>query len=249
MCTLSWLPGPGGYTVCFNRDERRTRAPALPPAVLERSGVRFIAPLDGEAGGTWVLVNEFGLSLGLLNRYQAGSAPPPGAVSRGTLVLELAPSGGGLEALAALERRDLRPFAPFTLAAVEPGEPARLAVWDGRRLACASHTTPGLVITSSAVDEGVVRAARTNAFLDRSPATAADLLELHRSHRPTAGSTSICMHRADAETRSCSLVEAGYREVQLTHFPDAPCRTEPLPSLTLARRVRLHAVTSDTTAH
>ena len=54
MCTLSWIPGQDGYALCFNRDERRTRAAASPPGLLAREGVQFIAPLDGEAGGTWV---------------------------------------------------------------------------------------------------------------------------------------------------------------------------------------------------
>ncbi len=45
MCTVSWTRQDGGYRLFCNRDEKHTRRIALPPAVRERRGVRFIAPL------------------------------------------------------------------------------------------------------------------------------------------------------------------------------------------------------------
>lgn len=237
MCTLSWLPSRDGYALCFNRDERRTRAAASPPTILRRDGVRFIAPLDGEAGGTWVLVNEFGVSLGLLNRYQQTNVTRPGQTSRGLLLLELAACQRGLDVQKALEERNLAWYAPFTIAAIAPGAPARLAVWDGRQLTCGSHASPGLILTSSAVDEGRVRASREATFQQEAPRDSAALVSIHRSHHPTPGSASVCMHRADAETRSCSLIEVADGDARFLHYPDSPCRSEPLPLLTLARRI------------
>jgi len=52
MCTATWLRGITGYEVFFNRDELATRKPARPPARRDRGGVRILAPLDGDAGGT-----------------------------------------------------------------------------------------------------------------------------------------------------------------------------------------------------
>jgi len=245
MCTLSWLPGAHGYTLCFNRDERRTRSAGFPPAIHDRGGVSFIAPLDGDAGGTWVLVNEFGLSLGLLNRYQQGNTTRPGLTSRGLLLLELAASQGGLEVQRTLEERDIACYPPFTIAAIEPGTPVRLAVWDGRQLACGSHASPGLVLTSSAVDEGRVRAAREATFLREAPKARESLLALHRSHDPSPGSASVCMHRADAETRSCSLIEVSSRDARFLHYPDSPCRSDPLPPLALGWRIPSAAPAGD----
>ena len=67
MCTLTWRTAGGGYEVFFNRDERRTRPPARPPAVHRAAGVSYVSPIDAEAGGTWLAVNELGTTLALEN--------------------------------------------------------------------------------------------------------------------------------------------------------------------------------------
>ncbi len=138
MCTVSWLPAPGGYTLCFNRDERHTRGPALPPEHRVAAGRAFLAPYDSDHGGTWLAVNDAGLTLALLNRYgpRRGTAMGP-ARSRGLVILELIGAGGVTAALQALERADLRHTAPFVLVALEPDRPPRLAEWDGAILAMA----------------------------------------------------------------------------------------------------------------
>ncbi|MBI4909752.1 MAG: hypothetical protein HY820_39405, partial [Acidobacteria bacterium] len=64
---MSWLHDTDGYQVLCNRDEKKTRRKALPPVVNTRQGVRYIAPADGDHGGTWIAVNDRGLTLCLLN--------------------------------------------------------------------------------------------------------------------------------------------------------------------------------------
>lgn len=237
MCTVSWLPDPLGYTLCFNRDERFTRAPAHPPAARDAGDVRFIAPADGDAGGTWLATNAFGLSLGILNRYLVpGYVPPRAPRSRGLLPLALITHTTAAEAISALGTTDLRSIQPFTLVAVEPGEPARLASWDGRDLGVSSHTRPGLILTSSSVTEPEVAASRQALFGAAPAITVAVLESLHRSHLPDRGRRSVCMHRDDAETRSFSEVRVTDAQVTFLHVPDAPCRGAALPVLTLARR-------------
>jgi hypothetical protein len=237
MCTVSWLPGGDGYTLCFNRDERLTRAPATPPAERETLGVKYLAPLDGDFGGTWLAVNEFGLSLGVLNRYRPGGYTPPAEpVSRGLLALELISHRTANDALTALEARDLTAFAPFSMTVVEPGLGARLACWDGVTLCAATHRSPGLILTSSSVTEPEVAAARRAAFDALDTVTEQALIELHRSHLPERGRCSICMHREDAETQSFSLVNVEADMIRLTHTPEAPCRGTALPPLALIRR-------------
>jgi hypothetical protein len=68
MCTVTWLPRPDGYQLLCNRDERDSRQPALGPRLHEQNGVKYIAPVDGDHGGSWIGTNEFGMSLCLLNR-------------------------------------------------------------------------------------------------------------------------------------------------------------------------------------
>jgi hypothetical protein len=237
MCTVSWSPSADGYTLCFNRDERHTRRPALPPLAREARGVEFIAPLDGDFGGTWLAVNEFGLTLGLLNRYRVtGYVPPAEPLSRGTLIPELIASRSACAALALLEGRNLERFQPFSLVALEPRQPARLAAWDGAALTALTHRAPGLILTSSSVTEPEVALARRAAFAALALITPATLATLHASHLPERGRCSICMHRDDAETQSFSAVTVGPEEIAMAHVPDAPCRGAALPTLTLARR-------------
>jgi len=237
MCTVSWLPQEDGYTLCFNRDERHSRTPALPPAAREDGDVRYLAPLDGESGGTWLATNEFGITLGILNRYRVpGYAPPAQLVSRGLLVLELAGMATARNAVAALENRALKRVQPFSLVAVEPGQAVRVVAWDGQALTGLTHRSPGLILTSSSVTEPEVDAARRTAFAALARVTPEALAELHRSHLPERGRCSVCMHREDAETQCFSQVTVGPDRVTLLHVPDAPCRGTALPPLDLLRR-------------
>ena len=91
MCTLSWLPDRAGqgYALWFNRDELHTRAPELAPRELRTAdGIAWLAPTDPDSGGTWLAVNQFGVTAALLNDYDTGWTPPSGRAreSRGRLV-------------------------------------------------------------------------------------------------------------------------------------------------------------------
>lgn len=72
---------PDGYELFFNRDEASSRGTAHPPEVFVQEGLRYVAPLDSDAGGTWLATNEYGLSVALANYYARGGNPP--AASRG----------------------------------------------------------------------------------------------------------------------------------------------------------------------
>lgn len=236
MCTLSWLLADGGYELRFNRDERRTRGPETPAAACEQGGVRYLAPGDGEAGGTWLLVNEHGLTVCLLNAYAPETADAATRRSRGLLVRELAPSASPGEALDRARAGDLRRYEPFFVALFDPTEGVRVAGWDGRDLREVREPAPPLV--SSGVAQERVRAHRRAAWaeLTGGAPTAADLEAFHGSHAGGPSELSPCMHRADAETRSSCRVRVTGAEVELVHVPGSPCRTRPLPALRLARR-------------
>ncbi len=94
MCTVSWLfSGDSGYDVFFNRDESRERKPALRPEIRESGAVRFVAPTDGDFGGTWLAVNERGVTVGVLNRY-GDDVPEREYTSRGLLLFATSPGFG-----------------------------------------------------------------------------------------------------------------------------------------------------------
>lgn len=243
MCTLSWLPHADGYTFWHGRDERTTRLPAEPPALVRRGGLAALAPRDGDAGGTWIGVNELGLTLGLANLYPAegvvvAGMPPRGAVSRGRIVDDLLAAADAVEAARRLTAMDLDVFAPFTLAALQPERLPELHRWDGERLESRTAARAGLLLTSSGAGRGVEKIRKLEyERLAPGPVPAAELIEaLHRSHLPGLDADSFCMHRDEAGTVSLTRVEVRASVVRMIYTPGAPCRTEPLAPLSLPRK-------------
>lgn len=240
MCTATWLAEPGGYQLFFNRDELRSRKPALPPAVRERRGMRYLAPEDGEAGGTWIAVNQAGVSVGLLNGAAAAPLPDREWTSRGTLVSSLADAGGWQEVRRRLADLALADIRPFTLVVAEPGAglTVRAADWDGLRLTV-SEGEPEMPLASSGYDHRQVQAVRRRLWTERQagngPLTPETLLAFHRSHEPERGPFSPCMHRPEARSVSFTRVRVTPKEVTLWYTPGPPCVTAPGEPVSLPR--------------
>ncbi len=236
MCTLSWVRQLRGYTVLFNRDERRTRAIGLPPTEQLRNGVRFLAPSDPEGGGSWVSVNDQRVALALLNQYEADQPAERPPVSRGQLLLALADLGSQAEVWNRLRTAGLMQYAPFTLAVFEPGLPALLLGWNGQALTDEILGQSGLLLASSSVAQHEADQARRKLFDATTAAGAIDevvLERLHRSHLPVEGPLSVCMHRADAETVSFTRISVTPLLVSLSYVAGAPCRGAPADTLIL----------------
>jgi len=232
MCTVSWAPVAGGYWLYFNRDEQRTRTPARPPGTLEREGVRFVAPIDAEAGGTWIGTNEHGVTVSLLNRYHDTPVEPGGPrTSRGLLVLDLLPATSALAVIARLGDRALREFEPFTVCAVDRTARVHLADWTGIELRTGSTEQPGMIRTSSGRDQAEAERIRTATLAelvtDPAAITPAILDGFHRSHLPERGPFSVCMHRLEAETRSLTTISVLDDTGRLVYLPGAPCEGHP----------------------
>ena len=247
MCTLTWTRSAGsvvGYELFFNRDELKTRRPALPPEEHESAGddgrpVRFLAAIDADAGGTWLGVNEHGLAVGLLNGWRDRDRTRPDATSRGLLVKELLGSRDTAALARRLARRGLAEFRSFTLIALEPGKaPVLRASWDGEALALDRLAEGDQPISSSSKDpEGAARARRavwSRLASARAPGPA-ELAAFHASHEPEPGAWSPCMHREDAETVSFTRVLAAPREVSLTYRPGPACGNAPEVTRRLSR--------------
>jgi hypothetical protein len=226
-----------------NRDEKRTRGRAFAPAIRECGGVRYVAPVDSDFGGTWIAANEFGVSVCLLNG-DAGTQNvlPAPQRSRGLLLRELAWELTGADCLLSLRQIDLSLYAPFLLLVLEPDQPATLAEWDSERLAV-GPAAARMPLTSSSFDGAGVRRFRRDEFSRRvSMAARVDpalLWQFHASHGTTvdasADAYSPCMHREDAETVSFSWVVVTREEVRFLYSPTAPCHCSPCEQKLLAR--------------
>jgi hypothetical protein len=240
MCTVSWVRTADGYQLLCNRDELDTRLCATAPRTIEKRGVRYLAPTDGNFGGTWISVNEFGLALALLNRSVPWARP---SRSRGVLVRELATLETIDDVQGQLDRMDLSPFAGFYLVALQPGEPARLFEWDALRLIVTRSADHRMPLTSSSFDAEGVTQSRLKEFAQRVAAagrvTTDVLLQFHQSHglygdHPSAYST--CMHRPGAHTVSFTWVGVSKSQVQLFYSSAAPCERASGETAQVARK-------------
>lgn len=246
MCTVSWRRDPAGYDLFFNRDERHSRAPELPPRPDRRAGVAFVAPGDGDHGGTWLLANEFGLTVCLLNDYGNTWRPAAGPAnhSRGHVVLACASAHDPAEANAHVREQPLTRTLPFRLLALSPDGEARLLHWNGVDLVPHGGPvlSPPLSSSSYATDEVVsARLERFGRYVRPSGrAGAGDFAAYHRQHQPEAGAHSVLMHRTDAATRSISHVSVRAERVRLgyeaVHWTPAGPTLSPAVTAELARR-------------
>lgn len=234
MCTVSWFTSSDGFELFSNRDERRTRGREIAPREYELDGVRYLAPRDSEAGGTWITVNEFGVALCVLNHYQAKDrVAPDAAKSRGLLVRALADCESIDELAARTPTDEIACYRGFRLIGLEPGRAPLLVEWDGeQRLETAGVDAP---LISSSVDPLDARAARLGAFSGVASTTDAHLA-FHASHANGPGPLSVCMHRSDAETRSLTHVVVRGCGVALRHAAGSPCVTPLGADLRLERR-------------
>jgi len=242
MCTVTWLLQSTGYRLFFNRDELKTRGIARPPAIGELKGVKYIAPGDADAGGSWIGANEFGVSLAILNYYHArGAAPVPAKdyISRGVLLKSLFDCRGQAEALRQLQQERLENYRPFILLIFAPAAPPLASTWNAREGGLKIDREAACPLSSSSFDSREVIEGRIKLFRERfsgsRPLTAEFLRSYHRSHEPEAGPYSVCMHREDAQTVSYSEISVDSNIIEFRYLPGSPCRHSFLTPLTLPR--------------
>ena len=248
MCTASWLCDENGYHLLFNRDEKLTRKKATGPRLSVKADVRFLAPVDGDFGGTWIAVNEFGVTVCLLNGANLTGTQTPGvrSKSRGLLIPELVAAPTATAACTLVRTMDLSVFESFTLVALDPVEPAGLVEWNGLRTLFIPGGDSNMPLTSSSFDTERVRQSRRVEF-DRLAGSREDLrisklFAYHRSHGPACSAYSPCMHRADAETMSFSYIHVTQSDARFFYAGGAPCKTLSHSSIASIRLRQAQAV-------
>ncbi|TVQ25424.1 MAG: hypothetical protein EA383_08315 [Spirochaetaceae bacterium] len=242
MCTLSWTSSPerAEYELFFNRDELRTRKPARPPELATTDGVRYAAPTDRDRGGSWIGVNQYGVTHCLLNTYEADTVTvaPDEARSRGELVRLVQASRSPEHTGRIIESCPLQRYPPFMIVGLywNSGRSVCEAVsfhWNGNKLTTREGVQPP--VTTSSYLPARVREWRQDAFRrltrDGTRATSRQLWKFHTLTDRQQPARGVCMSRSDAGTVSCTRVLS--REdgaVFMGYFDGPPCRAKEAPS-------------------
>jgi len=244
MCTATCWSGIDGYELFFNRDELKSRATGQPPRIFTGDGgVRFAAPIDATAGGTWIFVNEGGLTGCLINQYPAHALDPgPRRRSRGLLLKDLAGSADPAAAESRLRQTDLSRYEGFLIILVAPGQPALSVRWDTFSLTTEADAGNAQPFTSSRHESDTVLRSRRRRFselirLRNGDPTPDDLRAFHEHHAPASASHSVFMSRHDAETVSLAHVVVEPGRVLMEYAPRLPgaLRFGPATLLSLPR--------------
>ena len=115
MCSLVFFHGcwpSRPLLVVANRDEQLDR-PASGPR-LHDGTLRWLAPVDERAGGTWWGLNERGVFAALTNRYE-GRPPDAELRSRGELIPLALQASTAAQAAARVAAHDASDYNPFRL--------------------------------------------------------------------------------------------------------------------------------------
>lgn len=231
MCTVTFLPARQGYRLGMNRDEQRRRVKAMPPKSIREKGRTFLAPYEPGAG-TWIGLNDGGVSLALINWYAVHRRVAAHPVSRGEIVIAARTATTPDDVTITLQGLPLKRINPFRLIGVFPS--AQIIAewrWDQRRLVVRRHPWRAQQWISSGYDEPRAQRLRSAAFRaarrQASFGSAGWLRRLHRSHAPRPGPYSTCMHRADAVTVSYTEIAVQGSRGAMVYHDGPPCGCEP----------------------
>lgn len=233
MCTLSLIPFGPGLRLVMNRDELTTRSRALPPRVSPLADEMQAAwPIDPDSGGTWIGANSSGLMLALMNGNPSPPLPPPrDAVSRGTIIPDLARHANASEAMERFVGRSFGAFAPFRLVLADDAC-ILSAVWDGGGMRAERWPARTACFVSSGLGDHRV-APRLTLFdewiAQRGPsAEAQDAFHAHEW--PDRPEISVRMRRPGARTVSVTTIEPREdRSLVMRYADDDGAREVTLP--------------------
>lgn len=227
MCTVTFSSRKRGYALAMNRDEKLTRAVGLPPAEIVGNGRHVLAPSE-PSGGTWIAVNDSGITFTLINWYAISSKVKAKSISRGEVVKAVSSSTTAILAARALEQLPLTHINPFRLIGFFP-ETKEIFEWRWDLITLSSKKHPWRLQQwiSSGFDEAKAQKIRGVTFQNfvkqKSVGSLEWLRRLHRSHAPEIGPFSTCMHRPDAATVSYTEISVSSRKTTMRYFDGSPC--------------------------
>ena len=264
MCTLTlaWRTFDDvPIALAATRDEALDR-PSEPPTVRDGSGgddtsggddggaagVRYVAPRDAEAGGTWIGVSESGLVVAVTNRWL--DADREGDRSRGLLVRDCLTTASAEDAVRAVESElDAREYDGFNLVLADDRAAFVLAYGGGLTV---TRLDPGVHVVGNV--GGVVNGAERFAVPERRREFGGERTDSARRIAsalvPEPGESGgtwldrasdvladheygACLHGDEFGTRSFTRIRTG-SEPAVAYADGPPCETPveavPLPS-------------------
>jgi len=224
MCTATIIPHQDGIRLGFNRDESPARPIALPPRSIACGARQVVMPIDPQSGGTWIGVNDSGLSAALLNVYESPRTPGTPMRSRGTIIPRLLSHATIDDAYNMASNLDAAEYAPF-----------RLLLVDRHRIAMICHTQMNstfseptkiaqpLLFTSSGLGDALVEPPRRVLFEEMFATYGVSQQDAYHRHSwPDRRHLSVCMERPTARTVSYALIEIDSNNIRLCYFPQGP---------------------------
>ena len=112
MCTVSYVPLKNGFCITSNRDEKVTRAKAIPPKEYSIKNKKITFPKDQKAGGTWFAQTKDAIIVLLNGADEKHIVKSSYRKSRGLIVLDLIITG---DIIAGWHEIDLQNIEPFTI--------------------------------------------------------------------------------------------------------------------------------------
>jgi len=232
VCTATVVPLEDGFRLAFNRDERRTRPIALPPAIHQIGRNVAVFPLDLDGGGTWIGVNDWGLAAAVLNRTIEAGGSPTRPRSRGLIVPAVLEAQSLDRALSIAGTLSVSQFNLFRLLLAQNARMAVLTSDGGDLSVDEFELTQPRMLTSSSLGDAVVEGPRRRLFTELFSADASAwekaqaIFHLHRW--PERPEVSVLMSRADAKTMSQSFLTISSKSLHFKYTEIA----EPIAQVT-----------------
>jgi len=223
MCTVSILRNGSGFVLTANRDELRVRDEC---GLKQRAdGVTTsIYPVDAQAKGTWVGVNDYGLAASLLNMYEADYQ---GSLSRGLIIPRLL-EFNCLNDIRLWLTQSFEPtlYSAFVLLVMDSDNVYRYR-WDGVKLTEELiEFSQCFLESSSSVDLHETLAYRQRLFHDwhQNGGDMKSIFIFHLRCDKNNTSQSVCMARELSHTKSVSQIRVNSNRVEFNYL--APDKTE-----------------------
>jgi uncharacterized protein with NRDE domain len=227
MCTVTFIARKNGYVLGMNRDEQLTRVKALPPMRQQINDRAALFPSE-PGGGTWIGVNDAGVTIALINWYSVEERVSADPISRGQLARSAMAAIEADSADQILKRFPLERTNPFRLIGVFRDTKQVIEwQWNLSSVRRVAHDWKTNVWISSGFDETGAQVMRRQVFngqIENGRANNSHWLRaFHASHSPACGPYSVCMHRKDAATVSYTEVAASRRGARMGYSPGPLC--------------------------